>query len=80
MIRDAILSITVIDDQMPSHHAFSCGTREIFFVEDKDSIRSSGAPTESESCRFPEQVGARFLWPGQVSGPDRVRALPGLLK
>jgi hypothetical protein len=44
-------------------------------VADKDLIRSSGAPTESGSGRFPEQDGARLVWPGQVSGPDRVRAL-----
>ena len=35
--------------------------RENFLVEDKDLIRSSGAPTESGSGRFPEQVGARFV-------------------
>ena len=77
MIRDAILSITFIDGakcppqkgkgSSSSHPAFPCGTREIM-VEDKDLIRSSGAPTESGSGRFPEQALvfsglAKFLGP-----------------
>ena len=83
MIRDAILSITFIDGPKcpPNEKEVlllilrSLAEREKLLLRIRFDSLLRVAPTETVSGRFPEQDGARLVWPGQVSGPDRVRAL-----